>query len=84
MAHNDPGSARGRGLSRWLVALVAFFAIGAFFLFSEHRAHSSFILAWLLLLACPLLHFWMHGGHGSHGEEDTPASREQDTGAHRH
>ena len=84
MAHNDLGSARGGGLSRWFVALVAFLAIGAFFLLSEHRAHSFFILAWLLLLACPLLHFWMHGGRGSHGEPDTPAPREQDKSAHKH
>lgn len=34
----------------------------------EHRAHLLGWLPWLILLACPLMHLFMHGGHGSHGE----------------
>ena len=54
------------------VALVVFLAIGAVFLATEHRAHLvGWIPYWpyLLLLACPLMHLFMHGGHGhgSHG-----------------
>lgn len=48
------------------LTLLAFLAIAAFFLFTEHRAHLFGILPFLLLLACPLLHFF-HGGHGGHG-----------------
>lgn len=51
--------------------LLAFLAIAGFFLFTEHRAHLLGILPWLLLLACPLLHVFMHGGHG-HSKEDKP------------
>jgi hypothetical protein len=36
-------------------------------LFTEHRAHVLGILVWLPLLACPLMHLFMHGGHGGHG-----------------
>jgi hypothetical protein len=36
-------------------------------LFSEHRAHFLGVLPFLFILACPLLHMFMHGGHGSHG-----------------
>jgi hypothetical protein len=25
------------------------------------------LLIWLPLLACPLMHLFMHGGHGHHG-----------------
>jgi hypothetical protein len=39
-------------------------------LFSEHRAHFLGILPYLFLLACPLMHFFMHGGHGSHHRDD--------------
>ena len=46
---------------------IAFLAIGAFFLITEHRAHLLGWLPWLILLACPLLHMFMHGGHGGHG-----------------
>ncbi len=54
--------------SRSGLVLLAFLIIIGFFLVSEHRAHVLGILPWLLLLACPLLHF-LHGGHGAgHGE----------------
>ena len=45
-----------------------FLAIGGYFLITEHGAHILPFLPWLLLLACPLMHFFMHGGHGGHGE----------------
>ena len=31
---------------------------------SEHRAHFFGALPFLLLLACPLMHVFMHGGRG--------------------
>ena len=49
------------------LALLGFLAIATFFLFTEHRAHFFGILPYLLLLACPLLHLFMHGKHGGHG-----------------
>jgi len=49
--------------SRSGLVLLAFLVIAAFFVVSEHRAHVLGVLPWLLVLACPLLHF-MHRGHG--------------------
>jgi hypothetical protein len=46
---------------------LAFLALGAFLLVTEHRAHLLGYLPWLILLACPLMHLFMHGGHGGHG-----------------
>jgi Protein of unknown function (DUF2933) len=54
--------------SRANIVLVGFLAIGGYFLITEHGAHILPFLPWLLLLACPLMHFFMHGGHGGHGE----------------
>lgn len=48
--------------SNW--ALAGFLAIAAFFLLTEHRAHLLGVLPYLLILACPLLHIFHHGGHG--------------------
>lgn len=45
---------------------LAFAVIGAFFLLAEHRAHVLPWLPWLFLAACPLMHVFMHHGHGSH------------------
>jgi hypothetical protein len=54
--------------SRSGLVLLAFLAIAGFFLVTEHAAHALGVLPWLLLLACPLLHF-LHGGHGGGHEE---------------
>ena len=50
---------RTTGSLPWLIA-------GAL-LFTEHRAHVLGVLVWLPLLACPLMHIFMHGGHGHGG-----------------
>jgi hypothetical protein len=46
---------------------MAFLAIAVFFLATEHTAHFFGVLPYLLLLLCPLLHLFMHRGHGEHG-----------------
>ncbi|OIQ83226.1 hypothetical protein GALL_349700 [mine drainage metagenome] len=65
-----------RHLSRGQWVFYGFLAIAGFLLFTEHRAHVLGILPYLLLLACPLMHLFMHHGHGIHGHDahshDTP------------
>jgi hypothetical protein len=57
----------GRRLgSRSMLVFLAFAGIALFFLLGEHRIHALGWLPLLLLLACPLLHMTMHGGHGGH------------------
>ena len=63
------------------LGLCLFLVIAAFFLWTEHRAHLFGILPYLLLLACPFIHLFVHRGHRSHGHgHDTP----QASGTHRH
>jgi hypothetical protein len=50
------------------LVLLAFLTIAGFFLWQEHRAHLLGVLPYLLLLACPLMHIFMHRGHGGHGD----------------
>ena len=55
------------------VGVCVLLAIAAFFLWQEHRAHLLGVLPWLLVLACPAMHFFMHrkhGGHEHHHHED--------------
>ena len=59
-----------RHLSKGRMAFYGFLAVAGFFLFTEHRAHLLGILPYLLLLACLLMHLFMHHDHGSH---DQPA-----------
>jgi len=49
----------------WL-GLCLFLAIAAFFLWEEHGAHILGVLPYALLLLCPVIHLFMHRGHGSH------------------
>ena len=51
--------------ARWIFA--AFALIAFVFLVAEHRAHLLGALPLLLLLACGILHLFMHRGHGEHG-----------------
>ena len=56
-----------------------FAAVALFYLLSEHRAHLFGILPYLFLLACPLMHIFMHHGHGGHhGHGMTPGNKRQE------
>ena len=65
--------------TRYALGLLGFGAVAAYFLLSEHRAHFFGALPFLLLLACPFMHMFMHRGHGGHGsgkqDSDTPAPK---------
>ena len=50
--------------SRFRWVFWGFMAVGAFFVLTEHTAHVLGILPYLLVLACPLMHLFMHHGHG--------------------
>jgi len=64
----DRSSAPARhGRTKWV--FVAFMALAAGLLIAEHRVHVLGALPWLILLACPLMHLFMHRGH-SHGSHD--------------
>lgn len=52
------------------IVLCGFLAIAAFFLLTEHTAHVFGALPYLLLAACPLMHIFMHHGHGHHHGDD--------------
>jgi Protein of unknown function (DUF2933) len=53
------------------VAFIGFVLIAAFALIVEHRAHLVYAVPYLpyaIILACPLMHVFMHhGGSGPHG-----------------
>lgn len=73
-AHDLPGdqpSPEHRPHSRAPWVFAGFAVIAVSLLFTEHRAHVLGILPYLFLLACPLMHLFMHHGHGHHdGKED--------------
>ncbi|TAK72429.1 MAG: DUF2933 domain-containing protein [Betaproteobacteria bacterium] len=77
MQHKHESDNDGAMKSRANIALAVFLVIAGFFLVAEHRAHlSAWIPYWpyLLVLACPLMHLFMHGGHGHGGHRSSEAS----------
>lgn len=73
----DPNAFPDRGqqpgnFGAWLNSRAGWTTLGAlavlaFLIATGHRAHLLGALPYLLLLACPLMHVFMHGGHGDHG-----------------
>lgn len=57
---------------------IGFIGVAGYFLITEHAAHLTSILPWLLIAACPLMHLFMH--HGSHGGHDHSAGQERSPG----
>jgi len=67
--------------SRYGIGLLVFGAIAAYFLLTEHLAHVVGALPLLILLACPLMHVFMHHGHGGHNHHpDESGEAKPETG----
>lgn len=62
--------------SSWGIALCGLLVIAALGLLLDHRDHALQYLPYLLILACPLMHFFMPG----HGHGGSHQSREGESG----
>jgi hypothetical protein len=60
------------------IVTCGFLIVAGFFLLTEHTAHVFGVLPWLLILACPLMHIFMH--HGAHGQAPGPKPDEEAEG----
>lgn len=59
------------------LTLFVALSAAAFYLLAEHTAHVFRFLPYLFVLACPLMHVFMHHGHGHQhrDSQDQPRSR---------
>jgi hypothetical protein len=66
--HDTSGAGQGSGARRspWSAVIVMLLLIGGFYLLREHWGHVAGLWPYLLLLGCPLMHLFGHGGHGHH------------------
>lgn len=74
--HHDPPPG-SFWTSRAFLVFLGFSAMALALLWEEHRAHFLGALPYLLILACPLMHIFMHGGHG-HGRHDDRSGKSSD------
>jgi hypothetical protein len=51
-------------INQWLLWIGLAAAVG--WMVFRHNAHLGQLLPFLVLLACPLMHVFGHGGHGRH------------------
>jgi Protein of unknown function (DUF2933) len=91
--HAGPGPNWSR-INQWLLWVGLAAAVA--WLFLGHRAHLLQLAPFLILLACPLMHIFGHGGHGEHGGHSShrgdeppaltkrPGDAEQGHGGHVH
>jgi multisubunit Na+/H+ antiporter MnhG subunit len=78
--HQHAENASSSTLSKAKVVLVGFLIVAAYFLITEHRAHlggALYYLPFLLLLACLLMHIFMHSGHSEHVPENRPGDNQK-------
>jgi hypothetical protein len=67
----------------WILGFCILAAVALFFLWEEHEAHLLGALPYALLLLCPIIHLFMHRGHGGHrprGDGHDPQSRQRPGG----
>ncbi|EGM70167.1 DUF2933 domain-containing protein [Shewanella sp. HN-41] len=57
-------------------AAIGMIAAVSYFLFMEHRQHLFEFLPLLILLACPLMHVFMHHGHRHHNDDPHRADKD--------
>lgn len=71
-AHDDiPGSRPPFWKSKFGVAFIMLALVALFYLIREHWNHIGGGWLYLLLLMCPLMHLFGHGGHGGHRHDST-------------
>lgn len=80
--HGENGNNQSWLFSRTGIATIVAVSVLGFLVYEGHGAHLLGLLPYLLILACPLMHIFMHGGHGGHGhhhtdEEDAPRKSDQ-------
>ena len=56
-------------LARWAIWILG--AAALLYLITEHRPHLFGWLPYLIILACPLMHFFMHRRHHHRGPSDS-------------
>ena len=63
----------------WMLGFCLFLAVALFLLWGEHKAHILGAAPFALLLLCPIIHLFMHRGHGNHGGIDQGVRTTTDT-----
>lgn len=64
MNHDYGTQIHSSSLVNWMI--VGLVLVAAYFVIGEHWVHIAPYFPFLIFLACPLMHLFMHHGHGHH------------------
>lgn len=64
------------------LAAGVFISAVLYFLLTEHQAHFFQALPYLIFLLCPLMHLFMHHGHGHGTGKDAKSAVDPGEGGH--
>lgn len=64
--------------SKGTVIACIVLVVTGFLILTGHSAHLFGILPYLLILACPLIHIFMHGGHHDEHKKDEDRKNNKD------
>jgi hypothetical protein len=70
--HRSTNQRASQPRSAWITAAVMLAGVGGVYLVQQQWTHLAGNWVYLILLACPLMHLFMHGSHGGHGDHHTP------------
>ena len=71
----DPERYQDRGRRRaWFIAALMLALVGGVYLVQQHWTHLAGNWVYIVLLLCPLMHLFMHGGHGNHSDHGSHQS----------
>lgn len=73
-----------RSRMTYLIGICVLIAAAVFLLWEEHDAHILGALPYAILLLCPLMHVFMHGGHHGQGHGGEGHGGEQHRGQDGH
>ena len=76
MDNNSTARRRTDRLLRWTTWSLGAAALA--YLVIEHRPHLFGWLPYLIILACPLMHLFMHRGHHHHGSPENHSGNSHD------
>jgi hypothetical protein len=78
--HNEQHQHENQKFDWYPIGKWGAISIIIYYLWTEHRAHVIQFLPFLFILACPLMHFFMHGKH--HHKEHTSESSHRNNSNH--
>lgn len=76
--HSKPNS-KSKAFWKNPIVILCLIAVG-YWLYTYHYEHALGFLPYAILLLCPFMHIFMHGGHGhgGHGSHDSSSNQKEE------